>query len=72
MQHLGDLLAGAEVRLSDDVMDQIDQTVPPGTGVGLNEAAYNPPAILKARAMSKAGGALRLARRGPQRLGIEA
>jgi aryl-alcohol dehydrogenase (NADP+) len=48
MQHLDDLLAGAEVRLSDDVLDRIDRIVPPGTDVGLNEAAYNPPAILKA------------------------
>jgi aryl-alcohol dehydrogenase-like predicted oxidoreductase len=48
MQHLDDLLAGAEVRLSDDVLDRIDQIVPPGTDVGLNEAAYIPPAILKA------------------------
>jgi aryl-alcohol dehydrogenase-like predicted oxidoreductase len=47
MQHLDDLLAGAEVRLSDDVMDRIDQIVPPGTDVGLNEAAYKPPAIVK-------------------------
>jgi aryl-alcohol dehydrogenase-like predicted oxidoreductase len=47
MQHLDDLLAGAEVRLSDDVLDRIDQIVPPGTDVGLNEAAYNPPAILR-------------------------
>lgn len=48
MQHLDDLLAGAEVRLSDAVLDRIDQIVPPGTDVGLNEAAYNPPAILEA------------------------
>jgi aryl-alcohol dehydrogenase-like predicted oxidoreductase len=48
MQHLDDLLAGAEVRLSDAVLDRIDQIVAPGTDVGLNEAAYNPPAILKA------------------------
>jgi aryl-alcohol dehydrogenase-like predicted oxidoreductase len=48
MQHLDDLLAGAEVRLSDDVLDRIDRIVPPGTDVGLNEAAYKPPAILKA------------------------
>lgn len=44
---LDDLLAGAEVRLSDDVLDRIDRIVPPGTDVGLNEAAYHPPAILK-------------------------
>ncbi len=48
MQHLDDLLAGAEVRLTDEVLDRIDQIAPPGSDVGLNEAAYNPPAILKA------------------------
>jgi aryl-alcohol dehydrogenase (NADP+) len=48
MPQLDDLLAGAEVRLSDDVLDRIDQIVPPGTDVGLNEAAYKPPAILQA------------------------
>lgn len=48
MQQLDDLLTGAGVHLTDDVLDQIDQIVPPGTDAGLNEAAYNPPAILKA------------------------
>jgi aryl-alcohol dehydrogenase (NADP+) len=48
MQQLDDLLAGAEVRLGDDVLDRIDRIVPPGTDVGLNEAAYRPPAILQA------------------------
>ncbi len=48
MPHLDDLLAGAGARLNDDVLDRIDQIVPPGTDVGLNEAAYNPPEILKA------------------------
>ncbi len=48
MQQLDDLLSGAEARLTDDVLDKIDRIVPPGTDVGLNEAAYNPPAILKA------------------------
>ncbi len=48
MAHLDDLLAGAEIRLSEDILDQIDAIVPPGTDVGLNEAAYVPPAILKA------------------------
>jgi aryl-alcohol dehydrogenase-like predicted oxidoreductase len=47
MQHLDDLLAGAEVRLGDGMLDRIDQIVPPGTDVGLNEAAYHPPAIQK-------------------------
>ena len=47
MAHLDDLLAAAEVSLSDDVLDRIDRIVPPGTDVGSNEAAYTPPAILK-------------------------
>ena len=48
MQHLDDLLAGAEVRLGDDVLDGIDRIARPGTDIALNEAAYNPPAILQA------------------------
>ncbi|MEI9991872.1 MAG: aldo/keto reductase [Rhizomicrobium sp.] len=48
MQHLDDLLAGAGVRLNDDMLDRIDRIVPPGTDVGPNGAAYVPPAILKA------------------------
>lgn len=45
MEQLDDLLAGAQVRLGDDILDQIDQIVPPGTDVGLNEANYIPPAL---------------------------
>ncbi len=48
MQQLDDLLAGVEVRLSDDVLDRIDQIAAPGIDIGLNEANYNPPAILDA------------------------
>ncbi len=48
MQQLDDLLAGVEVRLSDDVLDRIDQIAAPGIDIGLNEANYNPPAILNA------------------------
>lgn len=48
MPQLDDLLAGAEVKLSDDVLDRIDQIAAPGIDIGLNEANYNPPAILDA------------------------
>lgn len=48
MEHLDDLLAGAELRLSDDLLDRIDQIAPPGNDIAVNGAAYNPPAILKA------------------------
>lgn len=45
MEQLDDLLAGADVALSDDILDQLDAIVPPGTDVGQLDMAYNPPAI---------------------------
>ncbi|MFE6886805.1 aldo/keto reductase [Streptomyces sp. NPDC057694] len=42
MEQLDDLLAGAEVSLSDDVLDQIDAVVAPGTGVGRLDMGYTP------------------------------
>jgi aryl-alcohol dehydrogenase-like predicted oxidoreductase len=45
MEQLDDLLAGADVVLSDDVLDQIDAIVPPGTDVGRMDMAYSPPAV---------------------------
>jgi aryl-alcohol dehydrogenase-like predicted oxidoreductase len=47
MEHLDDLLAGAEVVLSDDILDRIDAIVPPGTDVGQLDMAYNPPAVVQ-------------------------
>jgi aryl-alcohol dehydrogenase-like predicted oxidoreductase len=48
MEHLDDLLAGAEVILDDRVLDRIDEIVPPGADVGPLGGAYNPPAITQA------------------------
>jgi aryl-alcohol dehydrogenase-like predicted oxidoreductase len=48
MEHLDDLLAGAEVTLDDQILDRIDTIVAPGTDAGLLVANYNPPAISKA------------------------
>jgi aryl-alcohol dehydrogenase-like predicted oxidoreductase len=45
MEHLDDLLAGAETTLDDEILDRIDEIVPPGTDVGTLDMAYNPPAI---------------------------
>jgi aryl-alcohol dehydrogenase-like predicted oxidoreductase len=45
MQHLDDLLAGLDVTLTDDVLDRIDQIIPPGTDVGTLDQAYQPPAV---------------------------
>ena len=43
--HLDDLLAGLEVRLTDELLDRIDEIVPPGTDVGALDQAYQPPAL---------------------------
>ena len=45
MDHLDGLLAGLDVALSDDVLDRIDQIVPPGTDIGTLDQAYQPPAL---------------------------
>jgi len=40
------LLAGADVTLTDEILDRIDEIVPPGTDVGTLDQAYLPPAML--------------------------
>ena len=45
MEQLDDLLAGAGLILSDELLDEIDAIVPPGIDVGRLDMAYNPPAI---------------------------
>jgi aryl-alcohol dehydrogenase (NADP+) len=45
MDHLDGLLAGLDVVLTDDVLDRIDEIVPPGTDVGALDQAYQPPAL---------------------------
>jgi len=48
MEQLEDLLASVDVTLSDDLLDRIDEIVPPGTDVGApDEAAYLPPALTR-------------------------
>jgi aryl-alcohol dehydrogenase (NADP+) len=47
MEQLDDLLTGVDVVLSDDVLDRIDEIVPPGTDMGTLDQAYVPPAIQK-------------------------
>jgi aryl-alcohol dehydrogenase-like predicted oxidoreductase len=47
-EHLDDLLAGVEVRLTDEILDRIDEIVPPGTDVGApDHSAYLPPALTR-------------------------
>jgi hypothetical protein len=45
MEHLDDLLAGVDVTLTDEILDRIDEIVPPGTDVGTLDQAYVPPAL---------------------------
>jgi aryl-alcohol dehydrogenase-like predicted oxidoreductase len=49
MEQLDDLLAGIDVTLSDDILDRIDEIVPPGTDVGALDQAYIPPAVSNVR-----------------------
>ncbi len=45
-EQLDDLLAGIDVRLSDEILDRIDEIVPPGTDLGApDQSAYLPPAL---------------------------
>jgi hypothetical protein len=48
MEQLDGLLAGVDVVLSDDLLDRIDEIVPPGTDIGTLDQAYVPPSIQKA------------------------
>ena len=48
MGHLDDLLAGLDVALTDEILDRIDEIVPPGTDVSALDQAYAPPALRSA------------------------
>ena len=45
MDQLTDLLAGASVTLDDDVLDRIDQVVPPGVTLNPADAGWQPPVL---------------------------
>jgi aryl-alcohol dehydrogenase-like predicted oxidoreductase len=45
MDHLDGLLTGLDATLADDILDRIDEIVPPGTDVGILDQAYQPPAL---------------------------
>jgi aryl-alcohol dehydrogenase-like predicted oxidoreductase len=45
MDHLDALLTGLDVTLTDDILDRIDQIVPPGTDIGTLDQAFQPPAL---------------------------
>ncbi len=49
MEHLESQLPSADVTLSDDVLDRIDEIVPPGTTLNPTDDGWTPPAIADAR-----------------------
>jgi aryl-alcohol dehydrogenase-like predicted oxidoreductase len=61
MEQLEDLLAGLDVTLSDEILDRIDEIVPPGTDVGTLDQAYVPAAVtntsLRRRPVGERAGA---------------
>jgi len=46
MEHLESQLGAAEVRLTRDILDEIDTIVPPGITISRLDHAYEPPAVL--------------------------
>jgi aryl-alcohol dehydrogenase-like predicted oxidoreductase len=61
MEQLDDLLAGVGVTLTDEILNRIDEIVPPGIDVGRLDMAYLPPALirpdLRRRPVSERGAA---------------
>jgi aryl-alcohol dehydrogenase-like predicted oxidoreductase len=45
IEQLDGLLASLDVTLTDEILDRIDEIVPPGTDVGVLDQAYTPPAL---------------------------
>jgi aryl-alcohol dehydrogenase-like predicted oxidoreductase len=50
MAHLESQLPSAEIGLTEDVLDRIDEMVPPGTNLNAADAGYLPPMVAKASA----------------------
>jgi hypothetical protein len=49
MEQLESQLGAVDVSLSDDVLDRIDEIVPPGTNVNRADAGYVPPSLADVR-----------------------
>ena len=45
MEHLESQLTAVDVELSDELLDRIDEIVPPGTNVNPTETGYDNPAL---------------------------
>ncbi len=49
MDQLTDVLAGADAKLDNDVLDRIDELVPPGTNVNEADSGYQPPSLSRSQ-----------------------
>ena len=49
MDQLTDILAGADVTLEDDILDRIDQIVPPGVNLNPSDAGFQPQTSFRRR-----------------------
>jgi aryl-alcohol dehydrogenase-like predicted oxidoreductase len=56
MEHLESQLPAADVKLSDELLDRIDEIVPPGMDVNRRDAGYVPPALADASLRRRAIG----------------
>ncbi len=45
MEHLETQLAASDIVLTDDVLDRIDEIVPPGTTINPADSSFNNPAL---------------------------
>ena len=54
MEQLEDTLAGADVTLSDEILDRIDEIVPPGESIGAMDMVYRGPEVGDARLRRRA------------------
>jgi aryl-alcohol dehydrogenase-like predicted oxidoreductase len=55
MEQLTSQLGAADLELTADILDRIDEIVPPGTNINDADAGYQPPAIAKARLRRRTG-----------------
>jgi aryl-alcohol dehydrogenase-like predicted oxidoreductase len=54
LAQLKDVLAGVDAHVDDDILDEIDRLVPPGTNVNPADAGWVPPALADARRRRRA------------------
>jgi hypothetical protein len=48
MEQLESQLGALEVDLNDDILDRIDEIVPPGHNIALGDHGYEPPSLIDA------------------------